>query len=66
MSISLFFIDIVVSTYPVACPGIRKVRGGGGENLKGFFIALQIFEGGPAQKIAEKMIFRTKKGGKYR
>ena len=48
-----------------ACPGIRK-RGGGAQNLKGFFFfAFQFFRvGGPAQKIAEKMIFLTKKVAK--
>ena len=42
------------------------VRGGGGaQNLKAFFFfAFQYFRGaGPAQKIGEKMIFPTKKGG---
>ena len=52
----------------MACPGIRK---GGGQNLKGFLF----FWGGgllnfsrrvPAQEIAEKMIFPTKKVAKYR
>ena len=28
------------------------VRGGGGENLKTFFLAFQYFKGGPVQKIA--------------
>ena len=47
-----------------ACPGIRK--GGEGQNLKAFF-AFQYFRGGdPTQKIAEKMIFPTKKVAKYR
>ena len=37
--------------------------GGGGENLKGFFF----LQGrGPAQKLAEKVIFPTKKVAKYR
>ena len=49
---------------PVACPGIRK-GGGGGENLKGFFFIFNI-QGGPAQKIADKMTFPTKKVAKYR
>ena len=44
-----------------ACPGIRK---GGGQNLKAF--AFQFFRGGPAENIAEKMIFSTKKVAKYR
>ena len=40
------------------------VRGGGAQNLKAFFFAFQYFRGaGPAQKIGEKMIFPTKKGG---
>ena len=49
-----------------ACPGIRK---GGAQNLKAFFFfffAFQFFRGGSAQKIAEKMIFSTKKVAKYR
>ena len=44
------------------------VRGGGGQNLKAFFFCLfvfcfSIFQGGAyaAHKIAEKMIFSTKK-----
>ena len=44
----------------VACPGIRK-GGGGAKNLKGFSFGGggSIFQRGvgPAQKIAEKMIF---------
>ena len=44
------------------------VRRGGGQNLKAFFFAFQFFRGGggAAQKIAEKMIFSTKKVTKYR
>ena len=58
----------VYTQLPVACPGIRKERGGGCENLKVFFFCFSIFQqgGGPAQKIAEKMIFPTKKVAKYR
>ena len=53
----------VKTIYPsVACPGIRR----GAKNLKGLFFAFQFFKGGPAQKIAEKMIFQTKKVAKYR
>ena len=38
------------------------VWGGGGQNLKAFFFfAFQFFREGPAQKIAEKMIFSTSK-----
>ena len=43
--------------------------GGGGQNLKAFFFFFLLFNfsgGGPAQKIAEKMIFFTKKVAKYR
>ena len=41
-----------------ACPGILKAF---------FFCAFQFFRGGgPAQKIAEKVIFSTKKVAKYR
>ena len=44
----------------VACP--RIIKGGGGKNLKGFFLAIQFFRGvgGPAQK----MMFPTKKVAK--
>ena len=42
------------------------VRGGRTENLKAFFFAFQYFKGGPAPKIADKMIFPTKKVAKYR
>ena len=51
-----------------ACPGIRK--GGGPKICKlfffFFFLLFNISGGGPAQKIAEKMIFSTKKVAKYR
>ena len=47
----------------VACPGIRM---GGGRKSERLFFAFQFFKGGPAQKIAEKMIFPTKKVAKYR
>ena len=33
---------------PVACPGIR--RGGGGDDLKGFFFCFSIFQGGPCSE----------------
>ena len=37
------------------------------QNLKAFFLAFQFLRGGgPAQKIAEKMTFSTKKVAKYR
>ena len=43
------------------------VRGGGAKSEKSFFLAFQFFGGGgAAQKIAEKMIFSTKKVTKYR
>ena len=46
-----------------ACPGIRKRGGPKSESFFFFFFfAFQFFRGGgPAQKIAEKMIFSTKK-----
>ena len=49
-----------------ACPGIRK--GGGAQNLKAFFFLLFNFSGGggQAQKIAEQMIFSTKKVAKIK
>ena len=43
----------VKAKLPGACPGIR-------------FFAFQFFRGGPAPKIAEKMIFSTKEVAKYR
>ena len=53
-------------TWPGACPGIRK-RGGPKFESLFFFFAFSIFQvGGPAQKLAEKMIFSTKKVAKYR
>ena len=53
-------------TEPVACPGIRK--GGGARKFEIFiFFCFSIFQGGgPAQKIADKMIFLTEKVAKYR
>ena len=43
------------------------VRGGGAQNLKVFFcFSIFFWGGGAAQKIAEKMIFSTKKVAKYR
>ena len=46
-------------------------EGGGGQNLKDFFFFFFAFQfigggGGPAQKLAEKMTFSTKKVAKYR
>ena len=44
----------------VACPGIRKGGGGGGSKFEMLFFAYKFFRGGgPAQKIAEKMILPT-------
>ena len=62
---SKYSISVERALSPVACPGIRK--GGGGENLKGFFFLLFNFSReGSAQKIADKIIFPTKKVAKYR
>ena len=48
------------------CPGIRK-RGGGPKSESVFFLLLNFSGGGgPAQKIAEKMTFSTKKVAKFR
>ena len=56
----------------MACPGLHKGVGGGGgggggacENLKRLF-CFSIFQRGAAQKIADKIIFQTKKVAKYR
>ena len=50
-----------------ACPGIRKRGGPKSESLFFFFFFFQFFRGGgPAQKLAEKMTFSTKKVAKYR
>ena len=54
----------------MACPGIRKGEGGGGggggRKSESFFssFAFQFFKGGPAQNIAKKLIFPTKKSSK--
>ena len=51
---------------------VQEFARGGAQNLKAFFFfffffAFQFFRGGgPAQKLAEKMIFSTKKVAKYR
>ena len=48
---------------------VQEFARGGAQNLKAFFFfffAFQFFRGGgPAQIIAEKMIFSTKKVAKY-
>ena len=65
---STLFIDMYIYIY------IRRVsrkRGGGPKIWKPFFFFFFTFQffrggGGPAPKIAEKLIFSTKKGAKYR
>ena len=52
-----YAIDMYMFYMAGACPGIRKGRAQ---------ILLFFRGGGPAQKIAEKMIFPTKKVAKYR
>ena len=47
-----------------ACPGIRKRGGPKSESL--FFLLFNFSGGGPAQKLAEKMMFSTKKVAKYK
>ena len=47
-----------------ACPGIRKRGGPKSESF--FFLLFNFSGGGPAPKIAEKLIFSTKKVAKYR
>ena len=47
----------------VACPGIRE---GGGQKSEMLFFLLFNISRGPAQKIADKIIFPTKKVAKYR
>ena len=51
-----------------ACPGIRKRGGPKSESLFFFFFfAFHFFRGGgPAQKLAEKKTFSTRKVAKYR
>ena len=49
-----------------ACPGIRKRGGPKSESFFFFFLLFNFSGGGPAQKLAEKMIFSTKKVAKYR
>ena len=53
---------------PGACPGIRKRGGPKSESLFFFFFFFFLLfnSSGPAQKLAEKMIFSTKKVAKYR
>ena len=54
-------------TIYVAQWGVQKFVTGGAQNLKSFFVfCFSIFQGGAAQKIAEKMTFPTKKVAKYR
>ena len=58
---------MIYSLKPGACPGIGKGGGLKSENFFFFFFAFQSFSGGgPAENIAEKMIFSTKKAAKYR
>ena len=47
---------------------VQEIVREGGQKSEGLFFAFQYFKGGggPAQKIAEKMIFPTKKVAKYR
>ena len=65
--LAAFLLPFSLCRVPGACPGIRMGGGGGGLNLKAFFFAFQFFSGGggPAQIIAKKMIFSTKKAAKY-
>ena len=42
------------------------IRGGGRKSERLFFLLSNISRGGPAQKIADKIIFPTKKVAKYR
>ena len=52
-----------------ACPGIRKRGGPKSESLFFFLFFFLLFNysgGGPAQKIAEKIIFSAEKVAKYR
>ena len=46
------------------CPGIRKGAGRKSERI--FFLLFNFSREGPAQKIADKIIFPTKKVAKYR
>ena len=67
-SVSLIIIDVHILLrhgYTTQARVQEFVRGGGGQNQKAFFF-FQIFRGGPAQKIAENMIFSTKKVAKHR
>ena len=76
---SITAIPVMCSTPAQSTPSLLKelyhqwrvqefVRGGGGgENLKGFFFLLFNFSReGSAQKIADQIIFPTKKVAKYR
>ena len=56
-----------VSEFPGACPGIRKRGGPKSEFFLFFFFCFSLFQGGgPAQKLADKKTFSTKKVAKYR
>ena len=48
---------------------VQELVRGGAQNIKAFFFRFSIFKyfrgGGAAQKVAEKMIFLTKKVAKY-
>ena len=45
---------------------VQEFVRGGGQNLKSLFLLFNFSEWGAAQKMAEKMIFSTKKVAKYR
>ena len=59
-------LKLVIRLCRGACPGIHK-RGGPKSESLFFFFCFSLFQGGgPAQKLAEKNTFSTKKVAKYR
>ena len=61
---SKYSISVERALSPVACPGIRKGVGRKSERI--FFLLFNFSREGSAQKIADKIVFPTKKVAKYR
>ena len=68
-SVSLIIIDVHILLrhgYTTQARVQEFVRGGGGPKSESLFFFSNFQGGGPAQKIAENMIFSTKKVAKHR
>ena len=63
---SKYSISVERALSQVACPGIRKGGGGRKSERIFFFLLFNFSREGPAKKIADKIIFPTKKVAKYR